>query len=288
MDHIMLKIRERYHQMSKGDKKISDFVLENQDRILGMTAADIAQASGVSPASVIRYVKKMGTDGLDGFKLEVAAVREKPENRGEWRMADPILSDEDDLNTICSKLQARTESAFRDFFYQLDKAALEQAVEAVKKARKIYLLGLGASYAAAYDLFHKLRRAGFDASCYQDLNMVTEFFNYIDQRDAVLAFSYSGQSKEILYSCEKALEKNAKVIAVTRKADSPLRKLADICLCVPDLEDVRRVGAFESLQTSLMMGCLIYLGAIREDFKRIEIELVKTRKMVEGLKKKTE
>ena len=263
MDHIMLKIRERYHQMSKGDKKISDFVLEHHDQILGMTAADIAQASGVSPASVIRYVKKMGADGLDGFKLELAAVREKPENRGEWRMADPILSDEDDLNTICSKMQARTESAFRDFFYQLDKEALEQAVETVKKARKIYLLGLGASYAAAYDLFHKLRRAGFDASCYQDLNMVTEFFSYIDQRDAVLAF-------------------------VTRKAESPLRKLADISLCVPDLEDVRRVGAFESLQTSLMMGCLIYLGVIREDFKRIEVELVKTRKMVEGLKKKTE
>ena len=73
----MLKIRERYHQMSKGDKKISDFVLEHHDQILGMTAADIAQASGVSSASVIRYVKKMGADGLDGFKLELAAVREK-------------------------------------------------------------------------------------------------------------------------------------------------------------------------------------------------------------------
>ena len=46
MDHIMLKIRERYNQMSKGDKRISDFVLENHDRLLGMTAADIAQASG--------------------------------------------------------------------------------------------------------------------------------------------------------------------------------------------------------------------------------------------------
>ena len=82
MDHIMLKIRERYNQMSKGDKRISDFVLENHDRLLGMTAADIAQASGVSSASVIRYVKKMGADGLDGFKLELAAVREKTGEQG--------------------------------------------------------------------------------------------------------------------------------------------------------------------------------------------------------------
>ncbi len=288
MDHMMLKIRERYNQMSKGDKRISDFVLENHDRLLGMTAADIAQASGVSSASVIRYVKKMGADGLDGFKLELAAFREQEEKKNEWRMADPILSDQDDLEMICRKMQSRADTAYGDFFYQLDTDALKRAVEAVKKARKIYLLGLGSSYSAAYDLFHKLRRAGFDANCYQDLNMVTEFFNYIDHRDVVLAFSYSGQSKEILYSCEKAREQKAKVIVVTRKSDSPIKKLAEICLNVPDLEDVQRVGAFESLQTSLMMGWLIYLGVIREDFRRIEIQLVKTRKLVEGLKEKLE
>lgn len=288
MDHIMLKIRERYNQMSKGDKRISDFVLENHDRLLGMTAADIAEVSGVSSASVIRYVKKMGAEGLDAFKLELAAFREPEEKKSEWRMADPILSQQDSLETICEKMQARTDTALRDFFYQLDRDALKEAVDAVKKARKIYLLGLGASYSVAYDLFHKLRRAGFDANCYQDLNMVTEFFNYIDHRDVVLAFSYSGQSKEILYSCEKAGERKARVIAVTKKGDSPIKKLAEISLSVPALEDVQRVGAFESLQTSLMMGWLIYLGVIREDFQRIEVQLVKTRKMVEGLKEKME
>ena len=118
---------------------------------------------------------------------------EQEEKKNEWRMADPILSDQDDLEMICRKMQSRADTAYGDFFYQLDTDALKRAVEAVKKARKIYLLGLGSSYSAAYDLFHKLRRAGFDANCYQDLNMVTEFFNYIDHRDVVLAFSYSGQ-----------------------------------------------------------------------------------------------
>ena len=42
MDNIKLMIRERYGQMSKGEKRLSDFILENPVRILGMTAADIA------------------------------------------------------------------------------------------------------------------------------------------------------------------------------------------------------------------------------------------------------
>lgn len=287
MDNIKLMIRERYGQMSKGEKRLSDFILENPVRILGMTAADIAEASGVSTASVIRYVKKLGAEGLDRFKLELASSMD-PDEGEEWKMADPVLSKEDNLESICEKMQTRTESAFKDFFYQLDRQELERAVNMVKCARKLYLLGIGSSYTVAYDLFHKLRRAGFDANCYQDINMVTEFFNYIDDRDVVIAVSYSGQSSEVLYACRQAKEKQAQVIAITRNRDSAIKAMADICLQIPDKEDVRRVGTFESLQASLMMGWLLYLGAIQEDFERIEVELVKTRKLVEGLKEKND
>ena len=33
-----------------------------------------------------------------------------------------------------------------------------------------------------------------------------------------------------------------------------------------------------------MMGDLLYLGVIQEDLEQIEVELIKTRKLVEGLK----
>ena len=62
--------------------------------------------------------------------------------------------------------------------------------------------------------------------------------------------------------------------------------MADVSLLVPGQEQERRIAAFESLQSSLMMSWLIFLGAIRKDFKKIEVELVKTRKLVEGMKEK--
>lgn len=285
MDDIRLAIRERYDHMSRGEKQLSDFILEDPSQILNMTAAEIAEASGVSSATVVRYAKKMGAEGLDGFKLQLASMTDK-EGTGSWKMADPILAEGDSLEDICQKLRVKTENASADFFYQLQMEPLGLAVEAVRRARKIYILGIGASYTVAYDLFHKLRRAGFDASCYQDLNMVTEFFNYLNQHDVVLAVSYSGRSKEILYACEKAKLRHAKVIAITRNTESPLKKMADISLLVPGREEEQRIAAFESLQSSLMMAWLIYLGAIRTDFKKIEIELVRTRKLVEGMKEK--
>lgn len=283
METVKLKIRERYNQMSKAEKKLSDYILSESKSCLGMTAIDIASQSGVSSASVIRYVQKLGFDGLEAFKLALAAagVQENEED-----MVDPIISREDDLDTMCHKLDVMMTTAFQDFFYQLDKEALAHAIQAVKGARRIYLMGIGASTMPAYDLFHKLRRADFPADFYQDLNMMVEFFHYIDERDVVIAFSYSGQSQEVLYACEIAKKQKARVIAVTRKRDSALQDLADICLFVPDKEAVMRIGAFTSLHTSMMMGDLLFMGAIQEKLEQIEVDLIQTRKLVAGLKTK--
>lgn len=283
MDNIKLLIRERYGHMSKTEKLISDFILKNVNKCLTMTAVDIAGESGVSSASVIRYVQKLGFDGLDSFKLALAAANS---NDHGWKMVDPIISKEDDLDDLCKKMSVLVEAAYKDFFYQLDKTALERAIRAVKKARRIYLLGIGASMLPAHDLFHKLKRIDMDAHYYSDLNMVSEFFNYIDERDVVIAFSYSGQSREILYPCEIAVRQKSTLIAVTRNQESELRGMADICLTVPDKEALMRIGAFTSVYTSIMMADLLYMGVVQEDFDDIEVKLVQTRKMVEGLKTK--
>ena len=283
MESVKLKIREQYNEMSKAEKKISDFILSDTKNGILMTAVDIAEQSGVSSATVIRYVQKLGFDGLESFKLALAAADAQSV---EQDIIDPIISKEDDLDILCRKMEVLVNTAFQDFFYQLDKTALEKAIHGIKKARRIYLMGIGASMMPAYDLFHKLKRADFHADYYQDINMMVEFFNYIDSRDVVIAFSYSGQSQEVLYACRIAKKQNALVIAVTRKRESALQDIADICLLVPDNEKVMRIGAFTSLHTSIIMADLLYMGVIQENLEHHEVELIKTRKLVEGLKTK--
>ena len=282
MVSVKLKIRERYNQMSRAEKKISDYVLADTANCAGRTAIDIAGESGVSSASVIRYVQKLGYEGLESFKLALAASASESEEE----MVDPIIEKGDDLDTMCHKMEVLFNTSSQDFFYQLDKQALGQAIEVIGKARRIYLVGIGASYLPAYDLFHKLKRADFNAACYQDINMMIEFFHYIDSRDVVIAFSYSGQSQEVLYASKIARQQNAVLIAVTRRRESALQDYADICLFVPDNEAVTRIGAFTSLHTSIIMADLLYMGVIKDDLDHIEQELVKTRKLVQGLKTK--
>lgn len=283
MDNVKLKIREQYGRMSKGEKKISDYILAHGTKCLGMTTIDIAKESEVSSASVIRYVQKLGFDGLDGFKLALAATSSQD---SEWTMKDLIISPEDSIDELCEKMKHMVVTSVDDFFYQLDIDSLTKAIKVLKKCRRIYTMGIGASMMPAYDLFHKLKRADFDSFFSLDTNMVMEFFTYMDRRDGVVAFSYSGQSTEIIQACEAARERGINVVAVTRNSPSKLADIADIRLFVPNQEDVMRIGAFTSKNTSMMMADILYLGLIKDDLKNIEFELVKTRKIVERLKVK--
>ena len=47
-----------------------------------------------------------------------------------------------------------------------------------------------------------------------------------------------------------------------------------------------RIGAFTSKHTSMTMADLLYLGVIQDDLETMEVELMKTRKLVERLKLK--
>ncbi|MHC5083525.1 MAG: D-sedoheptulose-7-phosphate isomerase [Planctomycetota bacterium] len=54
----------------------------------------------------------------------------------------------------------------------------------------------------------------------------------VKEGDVLWGLSTSGTSKNIIAAIEKAKEKDAKVLAFTGKKDSPMEKLADVCICV--------------------------------------------------------
>lgn len=281
--NVMLEIRNQYHSLSRTNKKIADFLLADTERFLNSTALQIAEASSTSPASIIRFVRAFGYSGLEEFKIYLAKSISKEDEIG-YEM-DTIISKNDDIDTMCNKMSNLLNNMARDFFYQLDKESFIEAVKILQKARHIHILGIGSSMLPAYDLYHKLRRADRSAYYEFDSHMGVEFFNYINEQDAVLAFSYSGQSSEIIYPCEIAKEKGAKVIAVSRKVESPLSALADVWLSIPANEQLTRVMAMTSKYATMMMGDLLYLSIIQKDFDYIEKELVKTSVLTRKMKR---
>ena len=54
--------------MSKGQKRLADYVTENYDKAVFLTAARLGEVVGVSESTVVRFATQLGYKGYPGFQ----------------------------------------------------------------------------------------------------------------------------------------------------------------------------------------------------------------------------
>ena len=153
MNSIVLRIRSVYGSLSKVNRNIADYFIHNLDDVAQETAQEIAKKSNTSPASVIRFAKKMGFAGLEDLKDSMLTEEEEVEENP--IVFDPIVNEGDSFDVMSQKIQVIMENSTKDLFYQLDMEKLSEAINLVKYATTIYAFGIGSSSLPAYDLSQK-------------------------------------------------------------------------------------------------------------------------------------
>ena len=72
MSKILLDINIKYETFSKTEKKVADYILENPSDILPVFITELSNNCGASPASIVRFSKKLGYNGYHQFKFALA------------------------------------------------------------------------------------------------------------------------------------------------------------------------------------------------------------------------
>lgn len=256
--NILEKIRSEYGNLSTKNRKIADTIMTNSESIISWTAQEIAESSSTSPATVIRFAKNLGYAGLDEMKYALAGIQSDFE-----KVINPIISKEDSAEEILGKVSILLINTIEDLSHSLDMSQLAAAIDSIREAQHVYCLGIGGSSLPAYNLYHKLNRAGKKTFFNFEPQMSIEFLHFSSYKDVVIAFSYGGESKEVLIACEIAKKQNAKIIAITKNPLSSLATLSDYILVVPNNEYALRIGAVSSLNSSMTTSDLLYLGTIQ-------------------------
>jgi DNA-binding MurR/RpiR family transcriptional regulator len=90
----------------------------------------------------------------------------------------------------------------------------------------------------------------------------------LDERDVVIAISYSGESEAVLRVAKEAKKNGTRIVAITRVGENSLGKLADRILAVPNSESLFRQGATLSRINQLLVVDIVYatiLSRIQEE-----------------------
>lgn len=273
-------LNKRYTEFSPVNRALAKYVLAKPEQFLNERVAEIAANAGVSTASVVRFVHHLGYPDLQRFKLTLAA--ERPQ-KGSTPLTT-LVEETDDASAVAAKLAQALNNTTRDLQQTIDMSLLDRAANALIKAKRIYLEGIGASALAAQDLYLKLIRANRDAHYDSDAHTALERIYYAQPNDLLIAYSYSGQTREVILAAEQAKRTRTPIIAITRNRPSPLSELADFTFGLPATEELLRIGAVTSLHAQTFVGNLLFFTSVRQAIPYMESNYRETSALLKQLK----
>lgn len=279
---LQRKILSNYSSLKNSTKIIADIFLKNPRAFLIKNTQELADYTKTSGASIVRFCQKLGFSGLKEFQLALATEMPQPQEK----KIDTIINKNDDPVKVLYKLNASWQADSQDMIKTLNKDNLIAAVKIISNAENVFLEGVGASGLAAQDLFYKLIRFGKKVIYIPDSHIDLEKSVFTTNKDVMIAFSYSGLTKEVLMAVEQAKKNKTPIIAITRNKLSPLSENSDILLALPTTEKLLRFGAVTSLFSEIFMSSLIYLSIISPNLDNLSDNMKLTQQITNKLKEK--
>lgn len=260
MDKIHKFYKENYKTLTKGEKKIAEFLVKNPKKVILLPALDLGKEIGVSDASVLRFSKTMGFNKFNDFKNYIAL------ELSETSPDDRIVKNWDNFNSkndIANKIVNADLENIKEFLLNVDFDQVNEAVEMIDEAKKIYFLGIGSSRAISQFMFWHVKRLGFNAECVNEGGLgLYEAFSHIKKGDVVIIFAFPRFLNDEIKAVKLAKEKKAKIITITSNVFSEISFLSNIVFKI----SVENNGFFNSYIVPMEL-CNIILTALFEKNK---------------------
>lgn len=228
---ITARIERARPELTRSHRQIADYVLRHPLQAATMPIDELAAAVGVSMATANRFARAIGLEGYPMLRAELVKGFEAtlaPVEKMRARLAQPgsvhdafVAVLEESHNNIAATRTALT------------PAACEAAVRAIAGARRVYVLGWGASGWLAGMLAR-----GLDMHC-DHVHLLATVAGTTDgarqlprmaQDDLLIAISFPRYLRDTVALARSAHERGVPVLALTDGPHSPLVPLAAHCL----------------------------------------------------------
>lgn len=231
-DDIFERITLKYNHLTNAEQRIADYVLEYRHVMKPMTIAEVANACNVSKSSVTRFCRSVGQNNFAGLKWSISAALAASAGLGEKDGLDVYdeIRAEDSIPQKCQKLHYIGTQALAQALDRIDPEAIDSAVMLLCQAENVYCFGQGNSSIVASDAWGRFTAVTAKFHWIDNIHMQLYTACLLEPKDAVLYFSFSGATRELIQTGKLIRKTNAKLILVTRFPNSPGARYADVIL----------------------------------------------------------
>jgi glucokinase len=245
---LLERVRLARPTLTIAERRVADLVLARPRDVVNDPIMDIAQRSGVSQPTVVRFCRSLGCAGLSDFKLKLSAGL-----TGTIPLSHTQVKHSDSSLELGAKVLDNTAAAMLMMRDQLNGALIQRCVDCLRAAHRVDCYALPHFGAIAAEAQYKLMRLGVPAAAYVDTQLQTLAAGTLRPGDVVLAASGSATAQGLLEAVDLALERGATVIALA-PGQSPLAKRATLTIAIDHQEDIT---------TQIpMISCILHLAMI--------------------------
>lgn len=218
---ILESILAIYPTLFDAEKRVANYVLENEAQVVDMTVSELAAACGTSDATVVRFCKKCGCNGFHHLKLNMAKEMATDSATG----ANIVGSYELDSARMSDSLRnifASKQEELRQTLDALDPALFETVIDRIRAARCVFCAALGNTIPVALDAAYKFSELGLTAISAPVWEHMLAMMHNIQPNDVLLAFSASGETKDLMRIVTAARAQGAQIVLVTNQIHSSI------------------------------------------------------------------
>jgi DNA-binding MurR/RpiR family transcriptional regulator len=246
------RLTEIIDDLPKRLRQCADYIGAHTDRIAVSTVADLAAGADVPPSALMRFCQIMGFSGYSEMQrlFREAYAPGWPDystrlkNLKETGTGSPgaLLAEFVEAGRLSLEVLAKT----------LDEEALVAAVGLLAKAETVHVVGLRRAFPVATYLAYVFEKMQVPAMLHDSVGKLDHRFA-LRPGDAMLAITFSPYSEETLVLAQDARARGLPVVALTDRLTSPLARLSDASLTVPEVD----FGAFRSLSATLALALTV-------------------------------
>ena len=248
----------------ESERKIGTYIIQHTAKVVDMTVGELAQACGVSDASVSRFCKKIDMKGFHHLKITLA--KEISERGKEEEEVSNRIS-VNDIGQSLKNILANKVTEITQTVSMMDTKQLHEILDKLNTAKTVQFFAVGNTIPVAIDGAFKLNQIGIPAVSGTIWETQIGYTYNMMADDVVIAISNSGESTAVLRALEAARSAGATTISITNSEKSSAAQLSDYHITTATREKLFLDGYFFSRvsATTVIEILYLFLTSMRKD-----------------------
>lgn len=258
-------------KLTKKEKRIAEFFLDEEQRVFLMNVADIAKTIDVSDTSVIRFIKSLGFENFTDFKNSGQEdIKSRLDKTNDFIKNLDIIKE----NSIEQLYIHKINEEVNKIFNSSSQKQIKKISNLIMKAKNKYIVGFKSTAGIANFFGVRLGFMLENVSTFNidDSVVVNSIFN-IKQEDILIIFDYPMYSKVAIVLAKIARENKAKILLFTDSDNAPLSEYSDILYKVK----LNGISVFNSLiSTQILIEYLLtYISQFIKEKAKIRFSKIR-------------